>query len=291
MKVSVIIPIYNALNEVKELFESLTENFNFSLGELIIINDFSKEETTNYLREFCKNNEHFKLYENEENLGFVKTCNKGMCLAKNEIIILLNSDTIIPKEFCERIIKCFEFNSKIGVASPISSHSSQYYISLPKNMGIEDMNTLIRKKHKCNYPIIPSPEGFCFCIRKEVIEKQGYLDEIFGKGYHEENDFGFRAVQNGWKNVLIDDLYVIHERNCSFGIEQRKAQIKKNDEIFNSRWEQFLANYKKSIKFKNPVLKIEDEIFPMRRILSLYKSKNKKHLVFRIFGLKFKIKR
>ena len=54
-QISVIIPVYNALNDVKILFRSLNENFNFSLGEILLINDYSDLETSNYLKTFCDN--------------------------------------------------------------------------------------------------------------------------------------------------------------------------------------------------------------------------------------------
>ena len=107
VKVSCVVPIYNALDDVKALLKSIIDNFNFELGNVILINDCSAIETTTYLKEFTQQYPQLTYYENEQNLGFVQTCNKGMQLSDSEIIVLLNSDTIIPKEFCERIIKCW----------------------------------------------------------------------------------------------------------------------------------------------------------------------------------------
>jgi GT2 family glycosyltransferase len=47
-------------------------------------------------------------------------------------------------------------------------------------MTLEEMNKRLKKSHICSYPIIPKAEGFCFCIRREVINNIKYLDEIFG---------------------------------------------------------------------------------------------------------------
>lgn len=136
------------------------------------------------------------MIENSENLGFVKTCNNGLKSSNESIVVLLNSDTVIPKNFCEKIIKCFDFDPQIGVASPISSCAASYYIRQAKNCSLEKMNILVEKR-KCTHPLIPAAEGFCFCIRKDVIQQQGYLDEVYGRGYHEEVDFAYRAITNG----------------------------------------------------------------------------------------------
>ena len=300
-KVSCIVPIYNALDDVKVLLESIFDNFNFDLGEVILINDCSsKPETTTFLQEYTQQHKQLIYYENEQNLGFVKTCNRGMQLANNDIIVLLNSDTIIPKEFCERIIKCFESDEKIGVASPISASSVTYYIPLPKNCSIEDMNKKLRTNHKCSYPLIPNAEGFCYCIKKEVIEQQGYLDTVWGKGYHEEVDFAYKAITNGWKNVLIDDLYVFHKAEASFGKKNRKQQIQKNNAEFKKRWGGFKEKYCLENNLDNPMLKIDKElnIYFLDRelertfiqyIFSIKKTKTRKIKIMTILGLQFKL--
>lgn len=54
-KISVIIPIYNALSDTKNLLKSLLNNFNFDLGIITLINDNSNQTTTKYLRKFQKN--------------------------------------------------------------------------------------------------------------------------------------------------------------------------------------------------------------------------------------------
>lgn len=290
-KVSVIVPIYNALDDLNLLLESMLKNFNFNLGDITLINDYSNQETSDFLQTFCFENNQFRLLNNEENLGFVKTCNRGIREAKGDIVVLLNSDTQIPKEFCERIIQCFESNNKIGVASPISSHTCEYFIPLPKNYTVERMNKLLRKKHECTYPLIPAAEGFCFCIRKEVIKQQGFFDEIWGKGYHEEVDFAYRSVTNGWKNVLIDDLYVYHKRQASFGSENREKLIEQNNPEFFKRWDGFRDKYIKENNLVNPVLEIEKKMFPANPIFSINYTRDFRHKIVRFLGIKIKIKR
>lgn len=305
-RLSVVIPVYNALDDVKLLLKSLRKNFNFKLGNILIVNDCSNEKTSKYLKEFTTNNKKFKLIENETNLGFIKSCNKGISIVDGEIVVLLNSDTIIPENFCEKIIKCFDSNPKIGLASPISSGSCTYFIQQPKGYSLKKMNRLINKKHLCKYPEIAAAEGFCFCIRKELINQQGLLDEIYGKGYHEEVDYAYRAITNGWTNVLIDDLYVYHKRQASFGIERRQELIKQNNPVFNKRWNGFRNDYELKNNLKNPVIKISEEIFPdgnpalnnvdrglMKRyefVFSVKNSINKRYKILTFFGITFKFK-
>ena len=258
--VSVVVPIYNALDDVKILLQSLATNFNFSLGDVLLIDDCSKEETKQYLKAWCQKDKRFTLLENQKNLGFIKTCNRGMKIASGDIICLLNSDTEIPQGFCEKILRCFITNSNFGVASPIGSDTLEYCIPLPSDKTLADMNKIILHYHGPSYPRIPSAEGFCFCIRKEVIKKQGYLEEKFGKGYHEEVDYSYRALKNGWQNVLIHDLYVYHKRQASFGETQREQLIAQNTPLFMKRWKGFREKYVAENHLTNPMIQIKQDL-------------------------------
>ena len=51
-KITIIVPIYNALDDVKICLKSLVENFNFTLGDVILINDCSNNETKEFLSHF-----------------------------------------------------------------------------------------------------------------------------------------------------------------------------------------------------------------------------------------------
>jgi GT2 family glycosyltransferase len=55
-------------------------------------------------------------------------------------------------------------------------------------------------------------------IRRSVLTRIGDFDQpTFGRGYGEENDFCLRAAAHGWRNVLCDDAYVVHQGGASFG--------------------------------------------------------------------------
>lgn len=285
MNIAIIIPVYNALDDVKRCINSIFKHANFDFTSVIAVDDCSREDTAEYLRETAENsNGKLKLVRNEENLGFVQSCNRGLSSVDADIYVLLNSDTEIPQNFCERIIKCFESDSNIGVASPIASHSCRYYIAKPLNMAFEDVDNKILETNTPKYPAIPSAEGFCFCIRKEVIEKIGMLDLAYGKGYCEEVDFSYRAIKAGFRCALIDNMYVYHRRNCSFGAEQRKECIAINTSVFKERWGNFHKKWVKS--FKNPINKIRKSFYEKAFITDCEKI-----YVINIFGKLFRIKK
>jgi glycosyltransferase involved in cell wall biosynthesis len=68
---------------------------------------------------------------------------------------------------------------------------------------------------------VPTGNGFCLFIKREVFDQIGLFDEVlFPRGYGEENEFCMRAAEQGWMNVVSDKVFVSHEGSSSFGEEK-----------------------------------------------------------------------
>jgi len=237
-KISLIIPVYNALSLTAHCLESVfkyTPNDHEIQTDIIVVNDGSDQHVTEYLEKIQEEHSNYKVINNSSNLGFVKTCNRGFKEADGEIIVLLNSDTIVTPGYIEKIIRCFDSDKTIGAASPISSDSAFFAIPLPPGYDIFEMSTMVEVLSEERYPEAITPEGFCLCIRKKVMDEIGYFDEIFGIGYCEESDFSMRVQAHGYRTVCIDNLYIFHKRMGTFGF-QRGELYKKNRKIFDQRW-------------------------------------------------------
>lgn len=72
-KICVIIPVFNALKEVKACIKSVLKNFDFNLGEVLIADDCSDTRTEKFLKKITAQNKNkLKLFRNEINLGYLK---------------------------------------------------------------------------------------------------------------------------------------------------------------------------------------------------------------------------
>lgn len=205
--------------------ESVLKHTDFRKAHLILIDDKSLDERVLPLLENLaeKNKDKITLIANDENLGFVGTTNKGMKLSKNDVV-LLNSDTEVPKGWLDKLMKCAESDKKIATVTPLSNNASLASVPLfnqenqfPDGYTFEKMAKLVEECSMHLYPEIPSGHGFCLYIKREALDKVGYFDEeAFGKGYGEENDFCFRCLKKGYKHILCDDVYVFHKGAQSF---------------------------------------------------------------------------
>ena len=221
----VIIPIYNAYDAVIDCIKSVLKNTDFKNAHLILIDDKSPDDRmVPLLRKFEKGNPgKITLLLNENNLGFVGTVNRGMKYSKNDVL-LLNSDTEVPAGWLDEILSCAYSGELIATVTPLSNNATLASVpvgfqrnELPEGYNLDQMNKMIRDYSLRIYPEIPTAHGFCMFIKREVLEKVGYFDEeTFGKGYGEENDFSFRCMRAGYRNVLCDTVYVLHKESQSF---------------------------------------------------------------------------
>lgn len=261
--IDIIVPIYNAYEFTEECIKSIIKNTDLSKHTLVLINDKSPDEKIlpmllKYKDE--NNDKQIIVLDNEQNLGFVKTVNKGMQYSKNDVI-LLNSDTEVTKNWIEKIQKCAYSSQYIATVTPLTNNGTIASVpnfgvdnELPQNMTLDEYAEMIEEISKNRYPELTTGNGFCMYIKRDIIEEIGLFDdETFGKGYGEENDFCYRALDHGYTNVLCDNTFIYHKGTQSFKkenltasraalIDEHMQLLRKKHPIYVQKTDNFLAN-------------------------------------------------
>lgn len=103
LKISIVLTSYNYEQYISECIKSVIDQ-TFTDWELIIIDDGSKDNSINIIKEFCSKDERIKLFTHpkNENKGLQKTLEYGINLANNEWITLLESDDILSCDYLEK---------------------------------------------------------------------------------------------------------------------------------------------------------------------------------------------
>lgn len=241
----IIIPIYNAFDATIECVNSVLKNTDLTKNSLMLINDCSTDKRiSGFINSVRAQNPQLNIYviENKTNRGFVGTVNIGM-KKSNHDVLLLNSDTIVSDDWLNRIKKCAYSQPKVGTVTAMSNNATLASVpkgltknEIPDDITINEYNQILFECAYCDYPELPTAHGFCMYIRREALDKLGFFDEAsFGKGYGEENDFSFRCMDYGFKNLLCDDVIVYHLENQSFSHEREKV-IESHLEILKKRY-------------------------------------------------------
>lgn len=248
--VDIVVPVYNALEDVKKCLESLQRCTDQLSVKIIIVNDGSDEATAQWLREHCSAKPIFKLIEHAQNVGYTKAVNTGLKASSADYAITQNSDTIVSPGWLTGLIRCMNSSSKIGIVGPLSNAASWQNVpnlrdeqgnfavnDLPVGYSVEDMARAVQQASTKAYPRLPFVNGFCFMIKREVIESIGYMDEEnFPVGYGEENDYCIRAIDAGYELVIADDVYVFHAKSKSFGHDRRKQLSEQGNESLKKKY-------------------------------------------------------
>jgi len=228
--VTVVIPIFNAYEDTKKCLESLLK-YTDCKHQILIVNDASTDERiTELTTQFSSHYPQVTLIKNAKNLGFVKTCNLAFKTAQGRDIILVNSDTVLTANWLENLIIAAYSDAQIATVTPLTNNGTICSVpswlqenDIPPHQTIESFADLINRISWRHYPTIPTGVGFCMYIKREVLNKVGYFDELnFGKGYGEENDFCYRAAQKGYSHIIDDSTFVYHAGSKSFGSEKQE---------------------------------------------------------------------
>lgn len=225
-KVSIIIPIYNAYEDSKKCIESVLQKTTQPY-EIILINDNSTDKRINELLEFFNEKDNITVINNEINKGFVKNVNIGIKHSEHDVV-LLNSDTVVTDKWLEKLKIAAYKNKNIGTVTPISNNAGAFSAPkfavrnrIPNYLSLSEMANIVEKSSNKIFMETPTGNGFCMYIKRDTINSVGFFDEIFGKGYCEENDYCMRAKDEGWINIIDDHTYIFHNESSSFQGERQ----------------------------------------------------------------------
>jgi GT2 family glycosyltransferase len=241
---------------VEECISSVLEHSGGELANLIIVNDNSPDSgVREYLEGLDGSDPRIKIINNSENLGYLRSCNKGIAASKNDVV-LLNSDTVATGGWLKKMIACACSSADIAAVSPLTNNSILCSVPMicaenvvPEDIGIERYARIVEECSLKRYRVMPSCFGFCMFVKRAVIDEIGMLDEAYGKGYYEEIDFCCRAREAGYKNVLCDDTYIHHYGSVSFSTEKNSLSTE-NEKVISQRYPYILGEMRAYIDEK-----------------------------------------
>jgi GT2 family glycosyltransferase len=157
--------------------------------------------------------EEILLILNPENLGFVKATNQGLSASDAPYIVLMNNDAKAAPQWLQKL-QAPLLSPGIGIAGPLSTAVGSW-------QG--------RYRPKQNPWIIPNDLNlafFCAMMRRDVFDEVGLLDEGFGPGLGDDDDYSMRARAAGYRLALVTDLRIQHDHRSTFRRLYSREQIR-----------------------------------------------------------------
>ncbi len=236
---SVVIPNWNGRDLLAKYLPSVVQALSGNpVNEIIVVDNGSDDGSADFLRESFPS---VRVLPLTHNLGFGGGSNAGFREAKNDIVVLLNSDMRVEPDFLGPLLETFSDEKVFAV-------SCQIYFSDPEKLREETGLTQgwwesgsLRVRHRVDdavtsaFPCFYGGGGSCAFDRHKFLELGGF-DELLSPFYLEDTDLGYLAWKRGWKVLYQPRSVVFHEHRGTIGKRFSQAQIdavlKKNFILF-----------------------------------------------------------
>jgi GT2 family glycosyltransferase/glycosyltransferase involved in cell wall biosynthesis len=243
-RLNIIVPIYKNA-EVTEACILSVLACRAPDDRIVLIEDCSPEPEMAGMLAGYAGQQNLFLLRNEENLGFVKTVNRGLAFCEDGDVLLLNSDTRLFPGSLDELWEVANGADDIGTVTALSNNATIFsYPNFERrspaldDITWEDLAQVALQRNRGLAVDVPTGHGFCLLIRREVLRRVGKLDETFGRGYGEENDFCARAADLGYRNVAAAGVLVEHRENVSFGADKADL-LARNLHLLGTRYPEY----------------------------------------------------
>lgn len=250
---TVVVPIFNAFDDVIECVDSLLANTE-SNAPILLIDDCSTDARVQQLGESLASAHPSRLMyvRKDNNSGFVGSVNLAFEVTHPRDVVVVNSDVILPPRWLERLHSAAYVRTNVATVTPFTNHGTMVSIpyrnrpsgDLPDGLSLSEVDARVEKASLHQYPPIPTAIGHCTYFRRTALDVVGYFDEAFAPGYGEEVDFSQRAVTHGFMHIVADDLFVHHKGSRSFDaagrLKREKLQIE-HEKLIHERYPWYTA--------------------------------------------------
>ncbi len=241
-RASIVVVTIDKLPFTRLCLESLLANTEGPPYEVIVVDNGSTDGTTDYLLRLARWEPRVRLQLNGRNLGFAAATNLGLSMAAGEVLVLLNNDTIVAPGWLVGLCRHLE-DPGAGAVGPVTNRIGN---EAQVDAGYRTYGGFLRRASERARGAaggsfeIPSLTMFCFAMRREVHRRLGGLDESFGIGTLEDDDYSLRLAEAGYALLCAQDVLVHHFGQASFGDlvpgGEYDALLRTNRRRFEEKW-------------------------------------------------------
>lgn len=232
-RVSIIIPNYKGISLLEKNLPYLIQAVEFSKKnhQIIVVDDAGFEVTKIYIKRMFPQVEVITL---PKNFGFGQACNLAAKVSLHPLVLFLNNDVRVSRDFLQPLIDSHQQEDTFGVIPKIMVSDTGVNESVYElNFRSGYFSTRLLEKEKVDkikgeFPV-PFGCGACLLVDKKKFFQLGGFSSIFHPFYWEDVDLGYRAWKRGWKVFYEPESIVFHQRGATIGDGSLSPEV---DKIF-----------------------------------------------------------
>jgi GT2 family glycosyltransferase len=219
-KITVVIPVYNGREYLPDCFASLAKQ-TLKPYQVVVVEDQSKDASRDFLSQVKVDGTDLKIIYNEKNIGFVRSCNRGMEEALDngaDYVFLLNQDTICDDKCLEKLLETAESQEKMFALQAMllwwprkdviqTSGDKIHFLGFGHSGDFKKLADLYQN---LNIKEITYASGAALFMRALALKEVGLFDEDLIM-YHDDLDLSWRARFMGYQIFLAPSAIVYHK--------------------------------------------------------------------------------
>jgi len=210
--------------------------------ELIVVDNASGAPTREYLDVVASRNPHVRVVSNVNNRGFAGGVNQGLRRATADVVVVVNNDIIVTPGWTRGLSAHLD-DPSTGAVGPVTNRCGNHAEIPTAYRTYAELLAFAAERagsHVGEVTELPMLVMFCVAMRRDVLQRVGLLDEQFGIGLFEDDDYARRLAGAGLRMVCAEDVFVHHFGEASFSrlyaSGRRSQQFERNRARFEAKW-------------------------------------------------------
>jgi len=228
-RLSVIVVTHNNRDLNRVCLESLAARTEWPNWELIVVDNGSTDGTRELLEaEEKRLSPRLRVLAHAENRGFAAACNAGLAASTGDFLVLLNNDTVVTRGALTALVRHLASDASLGIVGPVTNaiaNEARVDVGYADLSGLPDWARRYTREHDRETFPIPMLALFCAALPRRVYETVGALDERFGLGMFEDDDYCRRVAEKGFTIRCARDAFVHHWQMASFRKMQQSEYL------------------------------------------------------------------
>lgn len=240
--VSILVVTHKSCEFLNPFLASIRRNTAYPNYELIVVDNASDDGSLELIRNYAAEIPRLRLFALEENRGFAAANNFAAKRADGKFLVFMNPDTVATSGWLGRLIRPLCTDPTIGMTAPVTNFSGNETRVETSYRTLVEMEEFAQERSEREFGKlleIQMAPFLCAALTRDTWERIGALDEQFGLGMFEDDDFSRRIRLAGYRIVAVEDSFVHHFGNGSFSklpSDQALDVFNRNREYFEKKW-------------------------------------------------------